>query len=276
MDDKLTKWRLILGKDAKNTKGTPQEETSTEGESFDLSEQQQGMDETPSVFFQKKQTYIQNKVYCVLIIKSIFYFLLNLKTMKKTLICFVLMATSLSIFAQKTTIASKSSPSDAARGYLGFSTGFNNIAGFIGATYEHPLSATASGKIGLGLSGWGYKLGVAGKYYSQYPNSWSFGVGYSTSSGATGVPLELTTASSSTAQKITMNLDRAHSLDFVVGKSWGDKVRFGLEFGYAAKIGGGTYAPQDKTILLSSTSMKVLDFLVPSGLIFGMTTSFRL
>lgn len=46
MDDKLTKWRLILGKDAHPEQEVSEDETGKEGANFDLSEQQQGMDET--------------------------------------------------------------------------------------------------------------------------------------------------------------------------------------------------------------------------------------
>ncbi len=46
MEDKLTKWRLILGKDA-DTEGSPQEaEEGIEGENVVLTELQRGMDET--------------------------------------------------------------------------------------------------------------------------------------------------------------------------------------------------------------------------------------
>lgn len=46
MDDKLTKWRLILGKNTQNTEGGQEDEMGNEIPDFDLSEQQQGMDET--------------------------------------------------------------------------------------------------------------------------------------------------------------------------------------------------------------------------------------
>ena len=46
MDDKLTKWRLILGKDA-DTEGSPQNEAEgTEADEIALTELQKGMDET--------------------------------------------------------------------------------------------------------------------------------------------------------------------------------------------------------------------------------------
>ena len=77
-------------------------------------------------------------------------------------------------------------------------------------------------------------------------------------------------------QQVKMNLDRSHNLDFVIGKAWGGKVRFGIEFGYSVPVAGGTYAPVDKTVVLSTTSKRVLDVLSPSGLIFGMGLGFRL
>ncbi len=46
MDDKLTKWRLILGKNAPNTEGVSEDDSGNEAAAFDLTEQQQGMDET--------------------------------------------------------------------------------------------------------------------------------------------------------------------------------------------------------------------------------------
>ena len=46
MDDKLTKWRLILGKDAQNTEGSHQDEMGEDGEELSFTPIQKGMDET--------------------------------------------------------------------------------------------------------------------------------------------------------------------------------------------------------------------------------------
>ena len=177
-----------------------------------------------------------------------------------------------SMFSQKISRSARDIP----KSYLGLSIGVNNISGAFGATFEVPIDAHYSGKIGLGLGGWGVKTAIAGKYYADYCTSWSFGAGYSTASGTKGAPLALTTTTNSTSQTIKMNLERTHTIDFVAGKSWGKKVRFGVELGYSLKVAGGTYAPQDKTIVLSTASTQVLNFLSPHGLIFGLGLSFGL
>ena len=193
--------------------------------------------------------------------------------MKKILILtglFLTLTLSASAQKKKTTIDQPNAKSS----YLGLTTGVNNIGGFAGLTFEGPFTPTFSGKTGIGLGGWGYKFALAGKYYKQFPTSWSFGVGYSTASGAKNIDLSLDV--NGKQQQVKMNLDRSHNLDFVIGKAWGSKVRFGIEFGYSVPVAGGTYAPVDKTVVLSTTSKRVLDLLSPSGLIFGMGLGFRL
>lgn len=189
--------------------------------------------------------------------------------MKKTLILTgLILSITLSASAQKkqTTVDRPNTGGS----YLGLTTGINNIGGLAGLTFEGAFTPTFSGKVALGVGGWGGKFAVAGKYYKQFPTSWSFGIGYSTASGGKNIDVDLDN------QKIKMNLDRSHNLDFVIGKAWGSKVRFGLEFGYSVPVAGGTYAPVDKTVVLSTISKRVLDVLSPSGLIFGLGVGFRL
>jgi hypothetical protein len=200
--------------------------------------------------------------------------------MKKTLtLVALILVTITTTFAQQTKVT-KSSTSDNSvaekqRLYFGLSTGINNIASFLGLTLEVPFSQNVSGKLGLGLGGWGAVIGVAGKYYKQYPTSWSFGAGYSTASGYKDVLLTLKT--NSTTEEIKMNADRAHNLDLVAGKSWGrDWIKFNLELGYSIRVSGGTYGPVDKTVILSESSTSVMNLLSPGGLIIGLGLTFRL
>ena len=199
--------------------------------------------------------------------------------MKKTLILIVcITALSNAVHAQKVkTKTQNAEPSPSS--YLGLGTGINNISGFAGLTFEQPFSPTFTGKLGLGIGAWGFKVGLAGKYYKNFPESWSFGAGYSTASGLKSGDLEVdlkTTRSGSNTEKVKMVLDRAHMLDLVIGKAWGDKVKFNLDFGYSIPIAGGTYAPVDKTVVLASESVQAMNLLSPSGLILGMGIAFRL
>jgi hypothetical protein len=201
--------------------------------------------------------------------------------MKKTLTLWALIALTISsAYAQKKTTGSTSSSNkddEKPRMYLGLGSGFNNISGFIGATFEAPFSQNFSGKIGLGLGGWGAKVGIAGKYYKQYASSWSFGAGYSTASGAEDLSVPLTRASSpNLSESMRMKLDRSHNIDLVAGKSWGKKVKFGLELGYSIPVAGGTYTQYDKSIVLSEVSTTTMDLLSPGGLIVGLGLMFRL
>jgi hypothetical protein len=202
--------------------------------------------------------------------------------MKKTLtLLAVILATMSTTFAQQTK-ATKSVTSDNPNEekrhlYLGLSSGINNIASLFGLSLEVPFSENMSGKLGVGVGGWGSVIGIAGKYYKQYPVSWSFGVGYSTASGYKEIPLGLTTRlTPNTTEQIKMNADRAHMIDLVTGKSWGNKVKFNLELGYSIRVNGGAYTTVDKTIVLSETSTTAMNLLSPGGLIIGLGLTFRL
>jgi hypothetical protein len=195
--------------------------------------------------------------------------------MKKTLLATVLFLTmAFSTHAQKYEELGKAKEQQPVRPYFGLATGINNISGFAGVTAEIPFSPNFSGKLGLGIGGWGLKIGVAAKYYKLFPESWAFGVGYSTASGVKNIDLNLTTNGST--QNIKMNLDRAHLMDFVASKAWGDKFKLNLDFGYAVRLSGGTYSAVDKTTIITSESRRILDILSPNGLILGLGIAFRL
>jgi hypothetical protein len=201
--------------------------------------------------------------------------------MKKTLSILALIAFStFSLSAQNKAakISSKTDGTDETRhSYLGLTSGINNIGGMGGVTFETPISDNFSAKLGAGLGLWGLKFGLAGKYYKQYAKTWSFGAGYSTASGFTKIPLELRRQSNPNVdEKMDVNFDRSHTVDFVAGRMWGNKVLFGLELGYAIRVAGGTAYTVDKSIVLADDSANALKFLRPGGLIVGVNLIFRL
>jgi hypothetical protein len=194
--------------------------------------------------------------------------------MKKTLLLTVLFFTMALLSHAQRYEQTGDVKKQALKPYLGLATGINNISGFAGLTAEIPFSPNFSGKLGFGIGGWGIKIGVAAKYYKLFPESWAFSVGYSTASGAKNIDLNLTT--NGNTQTLKMNLDRAHLVDFVASKAWGDSFKFNLDFGYAIRLAGGTYAAVDKTTIITSESRKILDVLSPNGLILGIGIAFRL
>lgn len=158
---------------------------------------------------------------------------------------------------------------NAQKNYLGVGTGLSNISGMAGFQFEAPINANFSGKVGAGLGAWGTKMGISAKYYREFPSSMSFGIGYSTASGLKGVELEVELASG-TKQKEKVDLSRSHNLDFTIGKSWGETLRFNLEFGYSIKLSGGKSKVENSSITISDTFQEAMDLLSPGGLIIGI------
>jgi len=163
----------------------------------------------------------------------------------------------------------------AQRCYLGAGVGINNSSGMLGVTFEAPINTHFSAKLGAGLGGWGSKISIAAKYYKEFPSSLSFGIGYSTASGSRNFEYKME-LEDGTMSKEKFNLYRAHMIDFTIGKSWGQKVRFNVECGYSLKIAGGDYKHLNATQDLSEDSKEVLDMVSPGGLIVGLGLSFGL
>jgi hypothetical protein len=159
--------------------------------------------------------------------------------------------------------------------YLGVGTGINNASGMVGVLFEAPINSHYSAKLGAGLGSWGSKISVSAKYYKEFPTSISFGLGYSTASGVRNVEYEVELMDG-TKNKEEFNLYRAHMIDFTIGKSWGQKVRFNIECGYSLKIAGGNYKHLYETQELSEDSKTTFDMITPGGLIIGLGLTFAL
>jgi len=159
--------------------------------------------------------------------------------------------------------------------YLGAGAGINNSSGMLGVSFEAPINNNFSAKLAAGLGGWGTKISIAAKYYKEFPSSMSFGIGYSTASGSRNFEYK-TELADGTMSKEKFNLKRAHMIDFTIGKSWGQKVRFNVECGYSLKIAGGDYEHLNATQDLSDDSKEFLDLVSPGGLIIGLGLTFAL
>jgi hypothetical protein len=156
--------------------------------------------------------------------------------------------------------------------YFGLGAGANNISGMIGLNFETPIDTNFSIKAGIG-SGWGMKFGISGKYYKSYPTSVGFGLGFSYAGGGTAKDYEVE-QKNGTKAKTELELKPAQMIDLTICKSWGQRVRFNLEFGYSIKIAGGDYVNKNTAITISDNYDKAIKFTSPGGLILAAGLSF--
>jgi hypothetical protein len=161
------------------------------------------------------------------------------------------------------------------KSYLGIGSGINNISSVLGVTYENPINSNFSIKLGAGIGSWGYKAGLSGKYYSSFPSSMAFGLGYSTATGGKGLEMEVE-LNNTLKQKELIDLSQAHMIDLTMCKSWGEKVKFNIEFGYSIKISGGEAKLQNPLLELSDVYKTSFNLISPGGLIFGLGLTFVL
>src|SRR6478735_4241954 len=74
--------------------------------------------------------------------------------------------------------------------YLGFSFGINNPVGFFGPQMDVVITKKVSAGTGIGLSTWGNKIFLEGRYYfDQYNRGWAVASGLTYSVGSKGLKL---------------------------------------------------------------------------------------
>ena len=179
--------------------------------------------------------------------------------MKRTLLLGLIFI-SLSAFAQKRT-------------YVGLGAGVNNISGMTGLNFETPIDSNFSVKIGAGY-GWGVKTGVSAKYYRSYPTSLGLGVGFSYASGMTMKNVKVE-QKDKTKIESDIKWKPAQMIDLTICKSWGERLRFNLEFGYSIKVSGGEYEiVRAEAKNVSDTYDKATKLMSPGGLILAVGLSY--
>jgi hypothetical protein len=161
--------------------------------------------------------------------------------------------------------------------YLGTSTGINNINGYLGITVEGNIvdKLTILGSAGLGM--WGLKMGVGPRYYPNYPVGIFYTINFTTSSGFQGIELPMETNRSLT-DTISLNLNRANNLNFSLGYQFKifNRGRFHFEIGYSARLEKSPYEVVTPGVELTELSQRVMDMMVPGGIILGLGISMGL
>lgn len=164
---------------------------------------------------------------------------------------------------------------------IGFGTGINSPIGFLGLDAEIIFYDRFGLNIGVGLGSWGTKASVTFKQYLGSKRNWSFNAGYSYSSGADDVDLEMDSdflANQSQTRDVNFDLLGASNLNlsFIyhlrVGKEKLNRLLF--EFGYSIQLQDNRYRILDQNVALSDQGKMFMSILQPGGLMLAMRFNF--
>jgi hypothetical protein len=161
---------------------------------------------------------------------------------------------------------------------LGTSTGINNSTGILGIHGEFLINNKVSITVGAGLSSWGGKLCLNGKYFLKPDHKgWAFGGGLTQASGSSSMDIEEKLKSGNSISH-TFKLNPIVGLDLIAARYWrlGERRnRIYLQLGYNRALTTNQYK------LLSPTQpnpdfYKVMDLLSPRGIVVALGFSFKL
>ncbi len=165
-----------------------------------------------------------------------------------------------------------------ARLYLGTGTGINNSAGVLGITVDVPVASSVSVEAGAGLSTWGSKVTVGGKFYFKpCYRGWAIGTGITHNTGLDAFSSDMETVNGG-KEKVTLKLKPQTNM-YLAAYSYvklGKKMnRFHSMFGWSIPLSTDRYE-QTYGAPISSTAKKALDIIKPGGLVVGIGFSFAI
>ena len=158
--------------------------------------------------------------------------------------------------------------------YLAPTIGINNPVGMIGLDIDVPISPRFSLSTGGGLSSWGFKGKLEGRYFFRECNrGWAFGIGGTYNTGGKNINTVISTnAGSETA---TFDFDPVPAV-FFSGYHFfnlGQRHRFYLQLGWSQRFEDNLYTVTSPHIL-TSEGRTVMDLITPGGVIFAFGFSF--
>ena len=164
------------------------------------------------------------------------------------------------------------------RAYLGIGTGINNSIGILGLACDIRVAPFVSIEEGLGISTWGPKFSIAGKYYLKpCNNGWAFGAGMSHNLGIKHFHNTMETIYSR-SENVILTLHPVTNL-FLAAYNYvrlgNGNSRFYTTFGYSVPLGAKSFE-QVRGHPITRHSERVMKFLTPGGIVFGMGFSFAL
>ena len=103
---------------------------------------------------------------------------------------------------------------------------------------------------------------------------WVWGVGFSYASGMTMKNVKVE-QKDKTKIESDIKWKPAQMIDLTICKSWGERLRFNLEFGYSIKVSGGEYEiVRAEAKNVSDTYDKATKLMSPGGLILAVGLSY--
>ena len=160
--------------------------------------------------------------------------------------------------------------------YIALSSGINNPAGLAGVGVDLAIDSRVSVGGGIGLSSWGTKLALEGRYYFDECNrGWAVGGGVTTNGGLRNVVLGLETAHQGPGTPVTLDLHRKTNLFFSGYRFFnlGRNNRFHLQLGYSQGLQRARYTVKSGHTL-TTTSDAVVRTISPGGIVLGLGFSF--
>ncbi len=194
----------------------------------------------------------------------------------------LLVLSSFTGFAQEkngvTYAQSKRKESDASF-FLGTSTGINQHTGIIGLNFSYYPVENTSFDMGLGLSTWGWKFNIGGKYLfpKNHNSRFGLGFGFTHSTGLNRFTMSLKNINEE-IEELTFNLKPVNCIHFEAYKMWylgkNGNILF-IDAGYSANI-SSDYVIQTGGTQASDLSISTLNSISPGGVIFGLGFQFAL
>lgn len=159
---------------------------------------------------------------------------------------------------------------------FGVGTGINHYPGLLGIVLETPVNEkiTLLGSVGVG--GWGWKLGVNGRYYFKDVFGGSaISLGLSRSTGGENVPLDLEVISGNT-ETVLMDLKPVHTINlaYVYAFNLKNKHKISLSFGVSRKLNNGENYVIKSNSILSDNSETLMSIIQPGGITLGVDILF--
>lgn len=159
--------------------------------------------------------------------------------------------------------------------YLGLGLAVNDYG--LGVGMEIPLSRRISVNGNLGLGGWGLKAGGSLNFYTkQVSNKSEFSLGYSYASGLKDFNYQLWVEPDETQKMVNLDLNAVGTINLVYTYNLkiGNFCKAGFSAGYAIPINPTPYKVKTSGVILSPTSVQIMDIMAPGGLIVGIRFMF--